>query len=347
MNFVMVCPNCQSKVAATETEEGQQFFCPVCNAFIHGLDFSQYLKDLATGDYVTRHIAAEKFAYLDPSCASLVVEPLTKALKDPSFRVRSSAAYSLCRLQPNEKGPLQMLVEYAASSEPEIRQDCSRLLGDLKVQDEGAVRVLMNNVANDPEPEVRKQSAFSLGQMVPASAPAVPVLAKALKDSNWDVQKEAANSLRFFGPTAKAAISGLEECISEQINNPFQEVRELAILALGEIAPESWMFLLHLLKDRHGGVRYEAARGLRKMGTHVLPGLEELIESLKDDYAVEEIIGCLEPVIDLSSGFSRVFVARSVFPAVRRSKTAGFSAKKSITGSRQLGKSCGTGSTRN
>jgi len=29
------------------------------------------------------------------------------------------------------------------------------------------------------------------------------------------------------------------------------------------------------------------------MGTHVLPGLEELIESLKDDYAVEEIIGCL------------------------------------------------------
>jgi HEAT repeat protein len=298
MNFVVVCANCQSKVTGTETDEGPQFFCPVCNAFIHGLDFSQYLKDLATGDYITRHIVAEKFAYLDPSCAHLVVEPLTKALQDPSYLVRSSAAYSLCRLQPDEKGPMRMLVEYAAAPEPEIRQVCSRLLGDLKTHDPTAVRVLMDNLANDPEPEVRKQSAFSLGQMVPASAPAIPVLTKALKDSNSEVQMEAAISLTYFGPLAKAAIFGLQECINAQINNPFHDLRRQAVHALGDIGPDSFAFLLKLLKDHDDDVRYEAAHGLSKMGSNVLPGLEKLVQGLQDEHAgiVRECMQCLANV---------------------------------------------------
>lgn len=68
---------------------------------------------------------------------------------------------------------------------------------------------LLVDALSDPEPEVRQNAAYFLGQLGPVSEAVVPALARALADEAVWVVVSAAQSLWQFGSAAASAVPAL------------------------------------------------------------------------------------------------------------------------------------------
>ncbi|HLW65261.1 MAG TPA: HEAT repeat domain-containing protein [Gemmataceae bacterium] len=64
---------------------------------------------------------------------------------------------------------------------------------------------------HDPDANVRKKAAFTLGNIGPSDPAVLPALIEALKDSNVDVRYEAILALLKYGPGARESIPALRE----------------------------------------------------------------------------------------------------------------------------------------
>ena len=104
---------------------------------------------------------------------------------------------------------------------------------------------------------------------------AVPALIKALKDSDKDVRKAAAEALGKIGD--KSAVPALIKALKDG----YWQVRTAAAAALGKIGDKSAVpALIEALKDKDSDVRTAAAEALGTIGdTRAVPAL---IEALKD-----------------------------------------------------------------
>jgi len=67
------------------------------------------------------------------------------------------------------------------------------------------------DAVHDPDPKVRKQAVFKLGNVGPGAPEALPAVTQALRDANAAVRREAILALIKFGAEAKSATGVLSE----------------------------------------------------------------------------------------------------------------------------------------
>ena len=110
----------------------------------------------------------------------------------------------------------------------------------------------------------RSAPARALGAIGPQAKDAVPVLAKALEDPDYNVRWAAAEALGRIGEPAKAAVPALARTLTDKITS----VRRETVVALGRIGPaakEAIRALKIALKDEAEEVRQAAAKALKKI----------------------------------------------------------------------------------
>jgi HEAT repeat protein len=84
---------------------------------------------------------------------------------------------------------------------------------------------------DDPDPRVRKEAVFKLGNVGPTEAEALPAVTKALKDPDAAVRREAILALMKFGADAKTA----ETALTELQHDRDSQVRSYAAKALQKL----------------------------------------------------------------------------------------------------------------
>src|SRR5262249_28255685 len=104
-----------------------------------------------------------------------------------------------------------------------------------------------------------------------------------LKDADPEIRRETAQTLGRMGDEAKLTIPALARSLIEEKEGP---VREAAAQALsGSMAPHSKTAVPELgkaLKDSYAPARTAAALALKDLGVEAKPALPQLLELLKD-----------------------------------------------------------------
>src|SRR5262245_60159133 len=72
----------------------------------------------------------------------------------------------------------------------------------------------LTTCVNDPQPLIRREVAYTLGQIQKRPEQAVPALIVALSDSDDLVREFAAQSLGYFGSDARQAVGPLIACLN-------------------------------------------------------------------------------------------------------------------------------------
>jgi HEAT repeat protein len=88
------------------------------------------------------------------------------------------------------------------------------------------------HAVRDPDPRLRKQAVFKLGNVGPSEAQALPAVTAALKDPDASVRREAIHALVKFGPEAKSARPILAELRQKDRD---AQVRKYAGMALEKL----------------------------------------------------------------------------------------------------------------
>jgi HEAT repeat protein len=85
-----------------------------------------------------------------------------------------------------------------------------------------------------PDPRVRKEAAFKLGNAGPIEPTVFPAVHAALKDADPQVRGEAIRALAKFGPTAREAVATLEEMRRQDNDARVRQAAARAVEALRE-----------------------------------------------------------------------------------------------------------------
>jgi hypothetical protein len=211
-------------------------------------------------------------------CAELSPDETVAELGGPEHAARKLAMYMRMPkgLAPDRKGASKLLaacLKSGASSaaaplcraladpDPKVRADTAWALGDINAAAVGTLPALINSLA-DGNDWVRHAAARALGRIGTEAWPAVPALARALRDSAWHVRFRAAVALMCIGPAAAPATPELAKALGD----PEAAVRQWAAKALEAIEPAAAAALPELTKalsDKDGDVRSAAARALK------------------------------------------------------------------------------------
>jgi HEAT repeat protein len=84
------------------------------------------------------------------------------------------------------------------------------------------------------DPRVRKEAAFKLGNAGPIEPIVFPAVLAALKDADPQVRGEAIRAVVKFGPTAREAVSSLEEMRRQDNDARVRQAAARAVEALRE-----------------------------------------------------------------------------------------------------------------
>lgn len=227
------------------------------------------VSDLQGWDDKTRVAAVERLGDLG-SDAAPAVPNLVHAIRKGDEELRVNAVLALGRVG---KPAVPPLVKALDDKDADVRYYAVWAIGLVGPEAAEPAGDAVVRLLDDPKAEVRRKAAESLGRMAPAVKDAVPALAKALQDSDTDVQAAAANALAAYGaPAVKELRQALEM-------NP--DVRSRAIAALGKMrreASEIAPALVALLQQRRGAedanaLRAEATQALVHLGKDAVPAL--------------------------------------------------------------------------
>jgi HEAT repeat protein len=183
---------------------------------------------------------------------------------------RPAAAAILARLGPAAQAAVPALIEVLQSAEPTARHEALLAIGAIGPAAHAAVPAAIKAM-QDADPNVRYAACYALGKIGPPAAAAkpflqqqmaaddpflslvsiwalariepdcsdtapksVPLLIRALGDSEPLVRLEAATSLRCLGPLGKAAADVLKKTVRD---DPNELVRDMAAEALRAMEP--------------------------------------------------------------------------------------------------------------
>jgi len=221
---------------------------------------------------------------------SRVIDPLITALKDSEWFVRESAAEALVKIGQPAVNPLLLVL---MDSDPHVRKSAVELLG--KISDSKAIDPLIK-VLKDSDRNVRESAAEALGKTtwkpsndeisanywiilkefdkcIDIGSSAVNPLLTALKDSDPNVRKSAAEALVKIGsPAVNPLIAALKDSD--------KEVQKSVAEALGKIGQPAVNPLLSVLMDSDSHVRRFATEALGKIGDS--KAIDPLITALND-----------------------------------------------------------------
>jgi HEAT repeat protein len=169
------------------------------------------------------------------------------------------------------------LLKVLADPDAEVRRQVATSLGRLGKASDEVVEALLKALA-DPDAYVRRQVASGLGQLGKASDEVVEALLKALADPDAEVPWQATTSLGRLGKASDEIV----EILLKALADPDVEVRRQATTSLGQLdkaSDEVVQALLEALADPDVEVRTQAATSLGQLGKasdEIVPILLEL-----------------------------------------------------------------------
>ena len=179
-----------------------------------------------------------------------VIGPLIDALSDQHPDVRAAAELALARLGPLSVEPLLQVLNKRGTAA--LRNSVVRALGG--TNDPRVVEPLLRAL---DDAAVRDSAAIALGELKDPRA--VEPLVRTLKDQNHSGGSSAAAALIKLG-------SPSVEPLAKALNDTDQDVRRLAVIALGEIKdPQAIEALTERLKDESPEVRQTAQEAIEKI----------------------------------------------------------------------------------
>jgi len=180
-------------------------------------------------------LAVEVLRRLGPK-AKDAVPALILELKDPDPDYRREVEFALAAIGPDAKAAVPALIEHMTSDDPKVRYTACYALGKIGPAAADAVPKLRDNVKSDDK-FLKLASVWALLHIEPEDNPlkilAVPLLTKALEESDRDlVKEESASALGLIGAPAKSAIPTLQKT-AQEAESP--QVRAAAQEALKKI----------------------------------------------------------------------------------------------------------------
>ena len=182
-------------------------------------------------------LAVEVIRRLGPK-AKDAVPALILELSDPDPAYRQEVVYALAAIGPESKAAAPELLKHLtdAKEDSKVRYTACYALGKIGPGAAEAVPALRQNLVSDDK-FLKVASVWALLRIQPEDRPlkalAVPLLAKALEESEKELVKvEVATSLGTIGPMAQAAIPALEKAAKDD-ESP--AVRAAAAAALKKI----------------------------------------------------------------------------------------------------------------
>ena len=170
--------------------------------------------------------------------ARAAIPALRQALTHPQLRVRIDAAIALTSIDPPAPDAVRVLVA-ALDPHQEDAWKVPEALGRLGPEAVAALPVLIGLLNKGP---AREDVIEALVRIDPGGAVCVPLLIKALGDTDSDIVDAAARALGLLGPRARPAVPVLAATLDRKITGPFQNegdpIADVA-RALGRIGPEA------------------------------------------------------------------------------------------------------------
>ncbi|MEW6095413.1 MAG: HEAT repeat domain-containing protein [bacterium] len=222
----------------------------------------------------------------------LAVEDLLLCFNDKVWKVRAAAAIALGKL--GDEKALDPLLEIANDPDTDVRKAVGEALGNLHTTK--TIPILLDTL-KEPEWWKKEIAAIALGKL--GDPKAIEPLLEGLDDPDWRIRASMANGLKSLG----ISNTRVEEVLIERLQDPHEEVREVAIIALGCLGTEKALtHIISCLSDAHSQVRVAAAGTLGMIGT--LEVLEPLLSGLND--ASEEVKNaCLDALQKIDEKFYR------------------------------------------
>lgn len=139
-------------------------------------------------------------------------EELLDSLEDADPEVRVYSALALGNLKAASQESVPALIKSTKDPNPSVRNAAARSLGELKRLPQFSVPALIQKLS-DPHESVRGAAADALGRFKTADVvSAVPRLTALLKDKSIRVRRNAAFSLGEIGELAEVALPELRRC---------------------------------------------------------------------------------------------------------------------------------------
>ncbi|MBD2041576.1 sister chromatid cohesion protein PDS5 [Microcoleus sp. FACHB-672] len=209
----------------------------------------------------------------------LDIDVQLQQLKDEDETNDQSAIDTLVKIGPEAIPDLSATLKN--SSEAAVRAGAAKALGriasEANVETSTIIPPLVEAL-KDSEPDIRRVAAEALGRM---GEPAVPELIAALKGDSSSVRLVAAEALGQIGPDARLAVPAL----IDRLEDGDWRVRSGAARALGKIGTEAKLEataivppLIQALKDSDPDVRRSAAEALGRIGSPVVPDLSRALQ---------------------------------------------------------------------
>lgn len=212
--------------------------------------------------------------------AARSVRPLVRRLKDPSWRVRESAAYALRAIGLRARIPAPALLAATRDEAPRVRFAAAVVLARL-APDPRLTPILIEGLKD----ENRSSDALSaLSDLGPEAAAAVPALRKFLVRSEGFETRYALTALDNIGPPASAAHPELMQVL-DRAHTGTELWLDLP-LRLWRIGPRPRVLaaLRQRLKSPDPDLRYKAAAALARgsNGNQARAAVPDLIAALDD-----------------------------------------------------------------
>jgi len=224
------------------------------------------LKDKHAGTSAAAAESLAAMAEVARSAAPALIETLKD--KDADRFARGFAAIALIRIGGSESGlATPALTEAVADAKAPtaLRETSVRLLGQLGKDAQPAVPTLARAL-KDKSVEIRRAAAGALAELGPLSKEALPDLEAAVKDKDKNVRCSAIYALGSFGKDAAKTVPMLAGCVRENI----VEIRLAAIRSLGNIgvdSKEAKNALLDAARESQTDIREAATDALKKLQT--------------------------------------------------------------------------------
>lgn len=183
---------------------------------------------------------------------------LRKILNDPMSDARAAAAFTLGRLG-----------------------------------DRSAIKDL-TNVIEDENPLVRLASAWSLLHMDPGNDEyvkiAVPRLTEALSQPNPQIRAESARTLGMLGERASSAVPALVECLGHDESRPVRIASAIAVSEMGSAGHAAVPQLIALTQDSSAEGRRTAMYCLGRMGTASAAAVPQLKHGMQSGAPQDRVV---------------------------------------------------------
>lgn len=217
---------------------------------------------------------------------SVSEELLETARSSPNEFARLHALWAITQLIRNEKAEPIVLSEFLNDTDPEIRAQAARLIGDIRF---GGVGEQLAELLQDPSPRVRFFAAEAIART--AYAPAIQGIIQMLEEND-----DQDLYLRFAGANALASINQTEPVV-ELVSHEQVALRIAAVVALRRMKNPG---VAEFLGDENEWVVTEAARAIH------------------DDFSIPEALPALAEYLDRETPFQNEALLRRVLSANSR-----------------------------